>query len=49
MLTYLGKNKGIPANQKGREKIRDKNEKICTPGKLKTRRATWEKKGIPVD
>ena len=44
---------GIPANQKTerkvRAKIRDINEKIVHPASRKPEKATWAKKGIPVD
>ena len=46
-LTGLGKNKGFPANQKGSGKIRDENEKICTPDKSKTWKGDLGKKGYP--
>ena len=47
-LSALGKNKGFPVNQKGSgKKIRDKNEKICTPGKSKTWKGGLGKKGYP--
>jgi hypothetical protein len=43
--------KGIPANQKQKEKvrakIRDKMKRICTPGKSKTRKGGLGKNGYP--
>ena len=41
---------GIPTNQeneKVRAKIRDKNKKMCTPGKSKTRKGGLGKNGYP--
>ena len=44
---------GIPANQKQKEKvrakIRDKKEKTVHLASRKPEKATWAKKGIPVD
>ena len=44
--TNLGKNKGILANQKVREKVKD-IYKTCTLGKSKTCKGSLGKKGYP--
>ena len=43
---------GIPANQKQKEKVRAKirdKKKTVHPASRKPEKATWAKKGIPVD
>ena len=47
---HLGKNKGIPANQKGSGKSYGFTlKKFVHPASRKTEKEAWAKKGVPVD
>ena len=46
-LTYLGKSKGFPANQKGSSKSKGWKWKNCTPDNSKTWKGGFGKKGYP--